>query len=63
MPKHIIVFQITKITNNECQLTLLIKFHEPIDTEKFKEIAKKQKYLLLSIKDYFDNFYAPNLSN
>jgi len=63
MPKHIILFQVTKISNNECQLTLLIKFHEPIDTKKFKEIAKKQKYLLLSIKDYFDNFYSPNLSN
>jgi hypothetical protein len=63
MPKHIILFQLTKISNSTCQLTLLTKFHEPIGTEEFKEIVKRQKYLLLSIKDYFDNFYAPNSSN
>jgi len=63
MPKHIILFQVTKINNNESQLTLLTKFHEPIPTKEFKEIVKKQKYLVLSIKDYFDNFYAPNTSN
>ena len=63
MPKHIILFQVTKISINQCQLTLLTKFHEPIATKEFKEITKKQKYLLLSIKDYFDNFYAPNSSN
>ena len=63
MPKHIILFQVTKISINQCQLTLLTKFHEPIATKELKEIAKKQKYLILSIKDYFDNFYAPNSSN
>ena len=63
MPKHIILFQLTKISNNTCQLTLLTKFNEPIGTEEFKENSKKKKYLLLSIKDYFDNFYAPNPSN
>ena len=63
MPKHIILFQLTKISNSTCQLTLLTKFHEPIGTEEFKEIVKRQKYLLLSIKDYFDHFYAPNPSN
>ena len=63
IPKHLTVFQLTKISNNECQLALLTKFHEPISTEVFKENAKKKKYLLLSIKDYFANFYAPNLSN
>ena len=61
MSKHIILFQLTKISKNESQLTLLTKFHEPIPTNEFKEIAKRQKYLLLSIKDYFDNFYAPNI--
>jgi len=63
IPKHIILFQLTKISNNTCQLTLLTKFNEPIGTEEFKENSKKKKYLLLSIKDYFDNFYAPNPSN
>ena len=61
--KHIFLIQLTKISNNVSQLTMLIKFHEPIPTEEFKEITRNQKYLLLSIKDYFDNFYAPNTSN
>ena len=61
MSKHIILFQLTKISKNESQLTLLTKFLEPIPTYEFKEITKRQKYLLLSIKDYFDNFYAPNI--
>jgi len=63
MPKHIILFQLTKISNSKCQLTLLTKYQESISTKEFKEIAKKKKYLLLSIKDYFDNFYAPNPTN
>ena len=63
MPKHIVLFQLTKINNSTCQLALLTKYSEPIGTEEFKENAKKKKYLLLSIKDYFDNFYAPNPPN
>ena len=62
IPKHLFIFQLTKISNNECQLSLLTKFNEPISTELFNEIAEKKKYLLLSIKDYFANFYAPNPS-
>jgi len=63
IPKHIVLFQLTKISNNECQLTLLTKFHEPISTKEFKKITDQKKYLLLSIKDYFQNFYTPNSSN
>jgi hypothetical protein len=63
IPKHIILFQLTKISNNTCQLALLTKYNEPIGTEEFKENDKKKKYLLLSIKDYFHHFYAPNPSN
>jgi hypothetical protein len=63
IPKHIILLQLTKISNNTCQLALLTKYNEPIGTEEFKENDKKKKYLLLSIKDYFDHFYAPNPSN
>lgn len=63
IPKHTILFQLTKINNNECQLSLLTKFHEPINNEEFKELSNRKKYLLLSIKDYFENFYCPNTSN
>ena len=59
IPKHIGFFQITKISNNKCQLTLVTKYNEHISNEEFNEISNKKKYLLLSIKDYFDNFYTP----
>ena len=60
--KHRVLFQLTKINNNECQLSFTSKFHESIDNKKFREISKRKKYLLLSLKDYFDNFYSPNFS-
>jgi hypothetical protein len=59
-PKHTVLFQLTKINNLECQLTLISKFHEPISTEEFREISKRKKYILLSLKDYFDNFHSPS---
>lgn len=59
IPRHSILFQLTKINNSECQLSLLTKFHEPIDNEEYKELTKKKKYLLISIKDFFENFYSP----
>ncbi len=58
-----VLFQLTKINNKECQLTLITKFHQPVKTEEFREISNRKKYLLLSVKDYFDNFYSPNSSN
>ena len=58
--KHTTLLQLTKINNYECQLTLITKFHEPVDNDKYKEISKRKKYILLCIKDYFENFYCPN---
>lgn len=63
IPKHIVLLQLTKINNNECQLTLLTKFYEPIDNSEFKELSSRKKYLLNSVKDYFENFYSPNSSH
>ena len=60
---HISILQLTKINDDECQLSLLTKYHEPIDNKKFKIISDRKKYLLLSIKDYFENFFCPNASN
>ena len=59
IPKHISFFQITKIGNNKCQLTLITKYLENIGNEEFNEINDRKKYLLFSIKDYFENFYSP----
>lgn len=58
-----VLLQLTKINNKECQLTLITKFHQPVKTEEFRDITNRKKYLLLSVKDYFDNFYSPNSSN
>ena len=62
-PKHTIVFQLTKINKDECQLSFISKFHDSIETKKFKYISERKKYLLLSLKDYFDNFYSPETFN
>ena len=59
IPRHTSLFQLTKINNNECQLIMLTKYHEPVDNQEFQEYTKKKKYLIISIKDYFDNFYSP----
>ena len=63
IPRHTVLLQLTKINNNECQLTLITKFHEPIDNESYKKLSDKKKYVLLSVKDYFENFYCPSFSN
>ena len=53
-----VIFQLTKISANECQLVIINKFNELISNQEFKEFGDKQKYLLHSIKDYFENFYS-----
>ena len=55
---YTVVIQLTKINDNESQLVFIIKFFELVSNQQFKEITDKQKYLLFSIKDYFENFYS-----
>lgn len=62
VPRHTFLFQLTKINKMECQLTLLTKYHEPINNEKFKKLSNLKKYLLVSLKDFFENFYTPSTS-
>ena len=63
IPKHISLFQLTKINNDECQFIMLTKYYEPICCQEFNEFTKKKKYLIKSLKDYFENFYSPDSSN
>ena len=63
VPKHTSLFQLTKINNEECQLIMLTKYHEPISCQDFHEYTMKKKYLIMSLKDYFDKFYSPESSN
>ena len=61
--RHTSLLQLTKINDDECQLSMLTKYHDPIDNKEFKRISDRKKYLLLSIKDYFENFFCPNASS
>lgn len=63
IPRHTSLFQLTKINNYECQLIMLTKYHEPISCQDFHKYTLKKKYLIMSLKDYFDNFYSPDASN
>lgn len=60
IPKHTSLFQLTKINNIECQLIMLTKYHEPVNCEEFQEYINKKKYLIMSIKDYFEHFHSPD---
>ena len=53
-----LLFQLTKISNNLCQLTLINKFLIAKTAEEIREIKDKIKYTIISIKDYFDNFFS-----
>ena len=47
----------------ECQLIMMTKYDEPVDCKEYKEFIEKKKYLIMSIKEYFENFYSPESSN
>ena len=55
-----ILIQITKINNNLCQLTIFQKNFQAKHAEEFREISKDFKYIIISLKDYFDNFFSHN---
>ena len=61
--KHISLFQLTKINKYECQLIMMTKYDEPINCKEFHKFIEKKKYLIMSIKEYFENFYSPDSSN
>ena len=62
-PNHSVILELTKISEQKCQLIYVSKFHDSIDTKKFQDISRRKKYLLYSLKDYFDNFYSQSNSN
>ena len=57
------IIQVTKINNNICQLTIIEKYFKAKNTEELREISKKLKYIIISLKDYFDNFFSHNNNN
>lgn len=54
--KQTIQVQFTKINRNQTQLCLFTKIYEKIPMEMFKCLSKQKKYVISSIKDYFENF-------
>ena len=59
-PEETLIIQLTKISNILCQFTILEKHFKAKNAEEFREISKKIKYIIISVKDYFDNFFSPN---
>ena len=57
-PEQTIFVQLTKINKSETQLSVFTKIHDPINNEIFKHLSYKKKYVISSLKDYFDNFYS-----
>ena len=55
-----LLIQLTKINNNLCQLTYINKLYKAIKSTEFREVSAKIKYTIISIKDYFDNFFSHN---
>lgn len=58
VPKQSVYVQLTKINKVETQLSVFTKIHDPINNEIFKHLSYKKKYVISSLKDYFDNFYS-----
>ena len=59
--RKFLLFQLTKINNFECQLIMLTKYHDPVNSKELNECNKRKKYLIMSLKDYFENFYSPDI--
>lgn len=60
VPKQSVFVQLTRINKIETQLSVSTKIHDPIDNDMFKHLSHKKKYVIYSLKDYFENFYTPN---
>ena len=60
---HCLLINLTKINNLECQLIMCTKYHEAVSSKELNECNIKKKYLIMSLKDYFENFYSPDIKN
>ena len=56
--KQSVFVQLTKINKSETQLSVYTKINEPINNDIFKHLSCKKKYVINSLKDYFENFYS-----
>ena len=63
VPKQSVFVQLTKINKIETQLSVFTKIHDPINNDCFKNLSHNKKYVIYSLKDYFENFYSPKEEN
>ena len=59
VPRQTISVQLTKINKIETQLSIFTKIHDSISNVMLKHLSDKKKYVISSLKDYFENFYSP----
>ena len=57
--KQTVTVQLTKINKYETQLSVFTKIHESIAMRMLKNLSEKKKYVISSLKDYFENFSTP----
>ena len=57
--KQSLMCQLTKVNNNETQLSIFTKIYENINGDMIVYLSNKKKYVLSSLKDFFINFYSP----
>ena len=58
--KQSLFVQLTRVKNNETQLSIFTKIYESISGDILVYLSSKKRYVLSEIKDYFKNFYSPN---
>ena len=61
--KQSVYVQLTKINKAETQLSVYTKIYDAISNDIFKQLSHKKKYVIYSLKDYFENFYSPKEEN
>ena len=61
--KQTFFVKITRINKQEAQLCIFTKIYEKIPVEMCKCLSNQKKYVISSIKDYFENYSAFNDNN
>ena len=57
--KQTVFVNLTKINKYETQLSVFTKIYDKINMKMFKCLEQKKKYVISSLKDYFENFSSP----
>lgn len=57
--KQTVLVHLIKINQYETQLSVFTKIYDKINMKMFKCLEQKKKYVISSLKDYFENFSSP----